>query len=197
MEARVGRVPITFAKLNKCSSDARLPCSSEACPRGSFAPGLAPFRRPNGVSFSAYPYKRHPFVGVQTEGPKPYKLTLVGFFSRTQRVPPLQGLITGSPNLGRCEFVSNRPPLAVLLDKLGRRGSGTCSYWFTGSNKGGAAAQEQPDRDGATWSGHVKIAPALPRGKAGTFKALLARRSLGVAGLALPQGRARSPKRVL
>jgi hypothetical protein len=36
--------------------------------------------------------------------------------------------------------------------------------------RGGAAAQEQPDRDGATWSGHVKIAPALPRGKAGTFK---------------------------
>jgi hypothetical protein len=87
-----------------------------------------------------YSYKRYPFVPLQTESLKPYKLTLVGFFSRTQRVPPLQGFITGSPNLGRCEFVSNRPPLAVLLDKLGRRGSGTCSYWFTGSNNGGVQA---------------------------------------------------------
>src|SRR5918999_5546112 len=66
----------------------------------------------NGRLVHAYPYKRNPFVWVQTECLKPYKLTLVRFFSRTKRVPPLPGLITGSPNL-----VRNAPENLLLAAK--------------------------------------------------------------------------------
>src|SRR5919204_2907767 len=58
------------------------------------------------------PYKRIPFVGLQTACSNPYKLTLVGVFSKTKPVPPLQGLITGSPNL-----VRNAPENLLLAAK--------------------------------------------------------------------------------
>jgi hypothetical protein len=46
------------------------------------------------------PTNGSPSVGLQAETKNPYKLTFVGVFSRTQRVPPLQGLYTGSRNVG-------------------------------------------------------------------------------------------------
>src|SRR5918999_4226178 len=74
----------------------------------------------NGRLVHAYPYKRNPFVWVQTECLKPYKLTLVRFFSRTKRVPPLPGLITGSPNLVR------NAPENLLLSAKRRRPCRAC-----------------------------------------------------------------------
>jgi hypothetical protein len=60
------------------------------------------FPTPQRGVFYMYSFsQRNPFVGVQTENPKGYKLTFVPIFSRTKRVPPLQGLIHWLPECRR------------------------------------------------------------------------------------------------
>jgi hypothetical protein len=66
----------------------------DSLPRRSVSSYPSSFPTPQrGVFFMYSFYQRIPFVRVQTESPKGYKLTFVPFFSKTKRVPPLEGLI--------------------------------------------------------------------------------------------------------